>query len=59
MSPEKLIGLSFAAPAAKPEPSPTPAQRKRLAALDALLEESLVTRDEYDAKRREILGVEP
>ena len=48
-----------AAPAAKPEPSPTPAQRKRLAALDALLEESLVTQDEYDAKRREILGVEP
>ena len=49
----------MAAPAAKPEPSPTPAQRKRLAALDALLEESLVTQDEYDAKRREILGVEP
>ena len=32
---------------------------KRLDALDALLAESLVTRDEYDAKRREILGVEP
>lgn len=48
-----------AAPAAKPEPMPTPAQRKRLDALDALLAESLVTRDEYAAKRREILGVEP
>ena len=48
-----------AAPAAKSEPSPTPAQKKRLDALDALLEESLVTQDEYDAKRREILGVEP
>ena len=48
-----------AAPAAKPAPSPTPAQRKRLAALDALLAESLVTRAEYDAKRREILGEKP
>lgn len=38
------------------EPSPDPTQKKRLNALDALLAESLVTREEYDAKRREILG---
>lgn len=44
-----------AAPAAKSEPSPTSAQKKRLDALDALLAESLVTQAEYDAKRREIL----
>ncbi len=42
-------------PAAKAVPSPTPAQEKRLSALDALLAESLVTQEEYDAKRREIL----
>lgn len=35
------------------EPSPDPTQKKRL---NALLAESLVTREEYDAKRREILG---
>ena len=42
-------------PAAKTAPSPTPVQRKRLAALDALLAERLVTQDEYNAKRSEIL----
>lgn len=46
-------------PAVKAASSPTPAQGKRLAALDALLAEGLVTQEEYDAKRREILEAKP
>ncbi len=44
-----------AAPKPKAAPSPAPAQAKRLATLDALLAEGLVTQAEYDAKRIEIL----
>ena len=43
------------APKPKPAPSPTPEQKARLATLDALLAEGLVTQSEYDAKRIEIL----
>lgn len=47
------------APQCPPKPKrasgPTPAQAARLAQLDALLAEELVTKDEYEAKRREIL----
>ena len=47
------------APVRAPKPKvalPTPAQAKRLATLDALLAEGLVTQAEYDAKKAEILG---
>lgn len=44
-----------AAPKPKSAPSPTPAQAKRLATLDALLAEGLVTQAEYDAKKADIL----
>ena len=44
------------APKPKVAPLPTPAQAKRLATLDALWAEGLVTQAEYDAKKAEILG---
>lgn len=44
------------APKPKVAPLPTPAQARRLATLDALLAEGLVTQAEYDAKKAEILG---
>lgn len=44
------------APKPKPTALPTRAQAKRLATLDALLAEGLVTQAEYDAKKAEILG---
>lgn len=44
------------APKPKIAPLPTPAQAKRLATLDALWAEGLVTQAEYDAKKAEILG---
>ena len=44
-------------PPVKPKVAqPTPEQARRLAQLDALLAEELVTQEEYAAKRREILG---
>ncbi len=44
-----------AAPKPQPAPLPTPEQAKRLATLDALLAEGLVTQAEYDAKKADIL----